>query len=84
MAHKPDTYAIIDIADLPNIDFSQIGETSADTIRKDLQGLLFVIKYEGEHEPTFITDGTVEPIQTMSHSECVALMATEDWTEPIE
>lgn len=80
MAHLPDTYAIIDIADLSNIDFTQIGETSADTIRKDVHELLFVIKYEGEHEPTFITDGSVVPVQTLTHSECVALMSTEDWT----
>ena len=31
-----DTYAIINIADLGNIDFSQVGETDENTIRKSL------------------------------------------------
>ena len=83
MSHLPDIYATIDIADLSNVDFSQVGETSENTIRKSIDELLFVLKWEDEHEPTFIADGTIEPIQTMSHSEAVALMATEEWTEEI-
>lgn len=83
MAHLYDTYATIDIADLSNVDFSQVGESDENTIRKSLDELLFVLKWEEEHEPTFIADGTIEPIQTMSHSECVALMSTEEWTEPM-
>ena len=83
MSHLPNVYATIDIADLSNVDFSQVGETSENTIRKSIDELLFVLKWEDEHEPTFIADGTIEPIQTMSHSEAVALMATEEWTEEI-
>ena len=83
MSHLPNVYATIDIADLSNVDFSQVGETDENTIRKSIDELLFVLKWEDEHEPTFITDGTIVPIQTMSHSECVALMSTEEWTEPM-
>ena len=83
MSHLPNVYTTIDIADLSNVDFSQVGETSENTIRKSIDELLFVLKWEDEHEPTFIADGTIVPIQTMSHSECVALMSTEEWTEPM-
>ena len=83
MSHLPNVYAIIDIADLSNVDFSQVGETDENTIRKSIDELLFVLKWFDEHEPTFIANGTIEPIQTMSHSECVALMSTEEWSEPI-
>ena len=39
-------YAICNIAtDLQNIDFSQIGQSSAGTIRRSLDDTLFVIKY---------------------------------------
>ena len=41
---QAETYAIINIADLANIDFSQIGETDENTIRKSLDDLQFVIK----------------------------------------
>ena len=83
MAHLPNVYGIINIVDLSNVDFSQVGETSEDTIRKNLALTEFVLKWEDEHEPTFIADGTIVPLQTLTHSECVALMATEEWTEPM-
>tara|TARA_R100001443_G_scaffold109541_1_gene120907 strand:+ start:928 stop:1185 length:258 start_codon:yes stop_codon:yes gene_type:complete len=76
------TYAIIDIVDLPNIDFKQVGDTSANTIRKSLDELQFVIKYN--ITPSFITDGTVTPLQTLTHSQAVELMKTKAWSEPIE
>lgn len=77
-----DTYAIIDINDLLKVDFTQVGETSADTIRKSLDVLKFVLKWE--ETPTFITDGTIIPLQLLTHSECLYLMNTAEWSEPIE
>jgi hypothetical protein len=82
MAHLPDRYGIINISDLSQIDFSQISESSSDTIRKSLDESLFVIKWDSEHEPTFITDGSVVPVQTLSHSDCLILMSSAEWTEP--
>ncbi len=76
-----DTYAIISIADLANIDFSQVGETDENTIRKSLDETQFVIKWNTE--PSFIADGTVTPLQTLTHDEALALMATSEWSEPI-
>jgi hypothetical protein len=76
-----DTYAIISIADLSNIDFSQVGETDENTIRKSLDETQFVLKWNTE--PTFITDGTVVPLQTLTHEEALVLMATSEWSEPI-
>jgi|TARA_Y100000289_G_scaffold63502_1_gene74086 hypothetical protein len=77
-----ETYAIINIADLPNIDFSQVGETSKNTIRKSLDESQFVLKWNTT--PSFIADLTVIPVQILTHSEAVELMATEAWSEPIE
>ena len=82
MSHLPDTYIIVNIADLLNVDFSQVGETSENTIRKSLDEALFVLKYEQEHEPTFIADGTIVPVSTLSHAECLTLMSSPEWTEP--
>ena len=76
-------YAICNIAtDLQNIDFSQVGQSSAGTIRRSLDDTLFVIKYNAE--PTFIKDGTVTPSQILSHSECLEIMSSAEWSEPIE
>ena len=75
------TYAIIQTTDLSNIDFSQIGETSADTLRYNLAGTEFIIKWHTT--PTFISDGTVVPVSELTHSEALALMQTAEWSEPI-
>ena len=81
MKKQAETYATINIADLPLIDFAQIGETDENTIRKSLDGLQFVIKWNTE--PTFITDGTVAIIQVMTHDEALVLMASAEWSEPL-
>ena len=75
------TYAICNIeTDLKNIDFSQVGESSASTIRRSLDDTLFVIKYNAE--PTFIKDGEVTPSQILTHSQALELMSTSAWSEP--
>jgi hypothetical protein len=77
-------YAVIDITDLELIDFSQIEETSRDTIRKSLDDTQFVIKWEDGYTPTFIMDGTVVPVGTYDHHAILELMATDKWSQPIE
>ena len=79
-----ETYATISIIDLNEIDFSQIHETSAETIRKSLDETEFIIKYDAV--PTFISDGSVEILQAMNHDEALQLMATDEWSEtlPVE
>ncbi len=76
-----DTYAIINIADLPNIDFAQVGETDETTIRKSLDETQFVLKWNTE--PTFIADGSVVPVQILTHEQALTLMATPEWSEEI-
>lgn len=77
-----DTYAIIDINDLLKVDFTQVGQTSSDTVRKSLDNSKFVLKWDAE--PTFIADGTIIPLQILTHSECLDLMNTSEWSEIIE
>ena len=79
--HGFEHYAIINTSDLSNIDFSQIGETSADTLRYNLAGTEFIIKWNTT--PTFISDSTVVPVSELTHAEALALMATAEWSEPI-
>ena len=74
------TYAIIQTSDLSSIDFSQIGETSQDTLRYNLANTEFVIKWNST--PTFISDGTVVPVSELTHAEALAVMATAEWSEP--
>lgn len=82
--HRADTYGIIAIVDLDKVDFSQVDQTSAETVRRSLDGSKFVLKWYHDEEPTFITDGTIVPLQILTHSECLELMNTSEWSEPIE
>ena len=74
------TYAIIQTSDLSNIDFDQIGETSENTLRYNLANTEFVIKWNSI--PSFIADGSVVPVSTLTHEEALAVMATAEWSEP--
>ena len=78
------TYAIINLSDIGLIDFGQVAQSSASTVRKSLDNTQFVIKWQEGYEPTFISDGTVIPVGIYTHSECLELMATEKWSQPIE
>jgi len=75
-------YAIISIDDLPKVDFSQVSQTSKDTIRRSLDLTKFVLKWNVE--PTFIKDESIIPIEKLNHEETLLLMATDKWSEPIE
>tara|TARA_B110000858_G_scaffold174061_1_gene206316 strand:- start:85 stop:393 length:309 start_codon:yes stop_codon:yes gene_type:complete len=79
---QADVYATINIANLPLIDFSQIGETNENTIRKSIDLSEFIIKYNAL--PSFIVDGSVVPLQIMTHDEALVLMNTPAWTEDID
>ncbi len=67
---------------MPLIDFSQIKESSPNTIRKRLDGQQFIIKYNAE--PTFISDKTVVPVLLMNYPEALSLMQTDKWDAKIE
>ena len=73
-------YAIINLGYLGEIDFSQICETSLNTLRYKLDGTQFVIKYHDGNIPSFIEDGSVTPFVTMNHEQVLELMSKPTWT----
>lgn len=82
--HNNKTYAVINLTDISLIDFSQIAQSSASTVRKSLDNTQFVIKWENGYTPTFISDASVIPVGTYDHHAILELMATAEWSEPIE
>ena len=82
--HNTKTYATINFSDIGLIDFSQIGQTSASSVRKSLDNTQFVIKWEEGYVPTFITDASVIPLGTYDHHAILELMSTDKWSELIE
>ena len=70
------TYVILEASEVGNVDFNQVLETSADTLRYSVDGSKFLLKYEGD-TPSFL-EGKTE----YTHSEILAILATDEWTSP--
>ena len=74
------TYIIIDMTEVSLVDFSQVLQTSEETLRLSVDEYQTVLKWEGD-EPSFVStlssyDGPY------THSEILAIMATPEWTDP--
>ena len=69
------TYVIIDQADVADVDFSQVFETSAETLRWSTTDKTFV-KYEGA-KPRFLYGK-----DTYTHSQMITILATDEWSAP--
>ena len=67
-------YVIIDASEVNSVDFNQVAETSADTLRYSLDGTQTFVKYEGT-QPSFLSGKT-----EYTHSEILAILAGEEWT----
>jgi len=75
------TYIVIDIdTQTKLIDFSQINTTSSQSMRRNLANTQAMLSYQ--ITPSFITNGTVVPIDTLNHEEALALLSTSAWTGP--
>ena len=72
-------WTIIPASEVPNVDFSQVLESSADSLRYNVAGTETFVKYEGS-KPSSIPADAVE----YTHSEILALLTTEAWTAPID
>jgi len=68
-------YVILDASDVPSIDFSEVMEDSADTLRYSLDGSQTFIKYEGTR-PSFLDEDDID----LTHAEILDVLSHEDWT----
>ena len=57
MDYSNRTYATALTSDIGSVDFSQVMETSAATVRKSIDETQFVLKWYTADTPTFITGG---------------------------
>jgi hypothetical protein len=69
-------YVIIDASEVSSVDFDQVLETSADTLRYNVSGTQTFVKYEGD-KPSFLDGKTAN-----THSEMLSILTGEEWTDP--
>ena len=70
-------YVIIDASDVSSIDFSEVMETSAETLRYNVEGDKTFVKFEGS-TPSFL-DGKTQ----YDHSEILTILGGSEWSFPI-
>tara|TARA_R110000824_G_scaffold107922_2_gene254631 strand:+ start:247 stop:489 length:243 start_codon:yes stop_codon:yes gene_type:complete len=71
-------YVIINADEVSSVDFSQVIETSAQTLRYNVDpaGTKTFVKFEGS-TPDFLGGKT-----QYTHSEILTILATDEWTDP--
>ena len=74
------TYAVIKLTDTDAVLFSQVNQSSAQTMRRNLANTQGLLSYQVE--PSFITNGSLVPVSIMDHAAALTLMATAAWSDP--
>jgi hypothetical protein len=77
----PNQYVIFNVSELNKIDFNQVYETSAGTVRTSFDNTLTFVKWSGE------TPSCVESLTTkgdvLTHEEILVILSTDEWTKPL-
>jgi hypothetical protein len=76
------TFVIFDFSEVDKVDFSQVLETSADTLRKSVDGTKTFVKWENA-TPTFLED-LESKSELYTYEEIIAILQTPEWTAPME
>lgn len=73
-------FVIFEVTELPLIDFNQVYETDADTVRKSVDGTKTFVKYDLP-EPSSVTALTTKS-QEYTYDEILQILNTPEWTPP--
>jgi len=74
-------FMIFNISELPLIDFTQVCETSVDTVRKSVDGTKTFVKWDG-NMPECIQNLTTKE-GPYTYTEILEILSTPEWTNPI-
>ena len=74
-------FMIFPVSELDKIDFDQVLETSAETVRKSVDGTKTFVKWDGVAIPS-----SVEALEfkegPYTYDEILAILSTPEWTNP--
>jgi len=76
------TYLIIPTSELSKVDFSQVCETSSETVRKSVDETKTFIKWDSS-EPSFVSSIT-RTEGPYTKQEILTILATDTWTSDEE
>ena len=72
-------YSVINLSDTDKVLWSQVDQFNAQTVRRNIANTQCIITYIVE--PSFITDGSITPVQTLNHEQALTLTNGEGWTD---
>ena len=70
---------IFNVSELDQIDFTQVLETSIDTVRKSIDQTKTFVKWNGEIIPDCVLDLLTKE-GPYTYDEILTILATEEWT----
>ena len=82
MAHNNRKYVVFDLTEVDTIDFDEVMETTADTLRKNITNTQSFVKYEG-NEPVSVS-ALITKSESYTHEQMIILLNGEDWNDPNE
>jgi hypothetical protein len=73
-------FLIFPVTELPKVDFSQVCETSEETVRKSVDETKTFVKWDGE-APAFVAD--IEDAEgPYTYEEILEILSGEEWSAP--
>jgi hypothetical protein len=72
---------IFNVLELPQIDFTQVLETSIDTVRKSIDETKTFVKWDGTTIPSSVDSLTTKE-GPYTYGEILTILATPEWTDP--
>jgi hypothetical protein len=76
-------FMIFNISELSSIDFTQVLETSAETVRISVDGTKTFVKWDGESAPECVTNLTTKE-GPYTYNEILEIMSTSAWSSNTE
>ena len=81
MAYENREFMIFNVSELPQIDFTQVLETSIDTVRKSVDETKTFVKWDGVTIPSSVDSLTTKE-GPYTYEEMLTILATPEWTDP--
>jgi hypothetical protein len=78
MEYESRQFVVFDVSELSKIDFNQVLETSAETVRRSVDGTKTFVKWDGEAVPECVDQLTTKS-EYITYTEIQSLMETTEW-----
>ena len=78
MEYESRQFVVFEVSELSKIDFNQVLETSAETVRRSVDGTKTFVKWDGEAIPECVEQLTTKG-EYVTYTEIQSLMETTEW-----